>query len=148
MMDSRQIQSILPHRYPFLLVDRILKIEPGKSAVGIKNLNRSEWFFRAHPSYPPVLLLESLAQVAGLVLGSRIREENPQAKFIGLFAGVSDFEFHRCPIRGEVIILKVEVTQSLASLYRFAAEVFVEEEKIAGGQILLSFQATESGSSR
>jgi 3-hydroxyacyl-[acyl-carrier-protein] dehydratase len=139
MMESREIQGILPHRYPFLLVDRILEIEPGRKGTGIKNLTGNEWFFRGHLSYPPALLLESLAQVGGIVLGSKVREENPQSGFIGLFAGVSDFQFQRCPILGEQVILKVEVAQSLASLYRFAAEAYVGEEKIAGGQILLTF---------
>jgi 3-hydroxyacyl-[acyl-carrier-protein] dehydratase len=145
MIESREIQKILPHRYPFLLVDRILEIEPGKRGVGIKNLTGSEWFFREHHLYPPTLLLESLAQVGGIVLGSKAREENPQGQFIGLFAGVSDFKFLRYPDLGEQITLKVEVTQSLASLYRFAAEVFIREEKIAGGQILLSFIQNPSG---
>jgi 3-hydroxyacyl-[acyl-carrier-protein] dehydratase len=139
MMESAEIQSILPHRYPFLLVDRILEIEPGRKGKGIKNLTGSEWFFQGHLSYPPTLLLESLAQVGGIVLGSKLLEENPQSQFIGFFAGVSDFQFQRCPILGEQITLKVEATQRLASLYRFAAEVFVGEEKIAGGQLLLSF---------
>jgi 3-hydroxyacyl-[acyl-carrier-protein] dehydratase len=139
MMESREIQRILPHRYPFLLVDRILEIEPGKKGIGIKNLTGGEWFFQGQATYPPTLLLESLAQVGGIVLGSKAREENPQGQFIGLFAGVSDFQFQRCPVMGEVITLKVMATQSLASLYRFAAEVFVGGEKIAGGQILLSF---------
>jgi len=139
MMESPEIQRILPHRYPFLLVDRILEIEPGKKGTGIKNLTGSEWFFQGHLSYPPTLLLESLAQVGGIVLASKAREENPQSQFIGLFAGVSDFQFQRCPILGEQVTLKVEVAQSLASLYRFAAEAYVGEEKIAGGQILLTF---------
>ena len=139
MMENREIQSILPHRYPFLLVDRIVELEPGKKGTGIKNLSRGEWFFRGHASYPPALLLESLAQVGGIVLGSHAREKNPGARFIGLFAGISDFQFGRCPSLGEQIILKIELAQSLASLYRFAAEAWVREEKIAGGQILLSF---------
>ncbi len=138
-MENREIQSILPHRYPFLLVDRILEMKPGKRGVGIKNLTGSEWFFQGHQSYPPPLLLESLAQVAGIVLASKARDENPHSHFIGLFAGVSGFRFHRCPVFGEQIILQVEVTQSLASLHRFSAEAFIGEEKIAGGQILLSF---------
>ncbi len=141
-MESQEIQSILPHRYPFLLVDRILEIEAGKKGTGIKNLTGSEWFFQGHLSYPPALLLESLAQVGGIVLGSKAREENPQIRFIGLFAGVSHFQFQRCPILGEQITLKVEVAQSLASLYRLTAEAYVGEEKIAGGQILLSFVLT------
>jgi 3-hydroxyacyl-[acyl-carrier-protein] dehydratase len=145
MMESREIQKILPHRYPFLLVDRILEIESGKKGVGIKNLTGSEWFFRDHPMYPPTLLLESLAQVGGIVLGSKAREEDPQGQFIGLFAGVSDFKFLRYPNLGEQITLKVEVTQSLASVYRFSAEAFIGAEKIAGGQILLSFVQNPSG---
>jgi len=148
MMENREIQTILPHRYPFLLVDRIVEIEPGKRGVGIKNLAGSEWFSQGHHSYPAPLLLESLAQVGGIVLGTMAREENPQSHFVGLFAGVSDFQFRRCPVLGEEIILKVELTQSLASIYRFVTEVFVEEEKIAGGQILLSFSRSTSGTPR
>jgi len=144
-MESPEIQSILPHRYPFLLVDRILEIEPGKKGTGVKNLTGSEWFFRGHLSYPPALLLESLAQVGGIVLGSKAREEDPKSQFIGLFAGVSDFQFQRCPILGEQITLRVEVAQSLASLYRLAAEAYVGEEKIAGGQLLLSFILSPAG---
>ena len=145
MMENREIQSILPHRYPFLLVDRILEIEPGKKGIGIMCLTGGEWFFQGHGAYPPALLLESLAQVGGIVLGSKAREENPQSQFIGLFVGVSDFQFQRCPVLGEMITLKVEATQSLASLYRFAAEAFVGAEKIAGGQILLSFMQSPAG---
>ena len=142
MMENKEIQSILPHRYPFLLVDRIVELEPGKRAVGIKNLTGNEWFFNGQPAYPPVLLLESLAQVGGIVLGSKAREENPNLRFKGLFAGVSDFEYRRPPVMGEQVTLKVELSQSLASIYRFSAEVDVEGEKIAGGQILLSFFKT------
>ena len=139
MMENKEIQTLLPHRSPFLLVDRIVELEPGKRAVGIKNLTGNEWYFNGHAVYPPVLLLESLAQVGGIVLGSKAREENPGIRFFGLFAGVSDFQYQRNPILGEQIILKVELSQSLASIYRFAAQVYVEGEKIAGRQILLSF---------
>ena len=137
-MENREIQVLLPHRYPFLLVDRILEMEPGKKGVGVKNVTGGEWYLQGHSSYPSVLLLESLAQVAGIVLSTKAREESG-VRFMGLFAGVSDFEFLRCPALGEQITLRVELTQSLASLYRFAGEAFVGPEKIAGGQILLSF---------
>jgi len=146
-MENREIQTILPHRYPFLLVDRILTLEPGKKAKGVKNLTGNEWFFQGHPYYPPSLLLESLAQVGGVVLGAKAKEENPRVPFVGLFAGVSDFQFHRFPTRGEEITLQVELSQSLASIYRFAAQAFVGDEKIAGGQILLSFLKKPSGGS-
>lgn len=139
MMGNREIQKILPHRYPFLLVDRIIHLEPGKKGVGLKNLTGDEWFFQGHHFFPPVLILESLAQVGGIVLAAKAKEENPQARFMGLFAGVSDFQFFRRAILGEQITLKVELTQSLANVYRFAAEALVNDEKIAGGQIMLSF---------
>jgi 3-hydroxyacyl-[acyl-carrier-protein] dehydratase len=147
MMENREIQKILPHRYPFLLVDRILEIEPGKKGVGLKNLTGGEWFFQGHCTYPPALLLESLAQVGGLVLATKAREENPAAHFIGLFAGVSNFHYARCPILGEQLLLKVELTQSLAAIYRFNTEVLIGDEKIAHGQLLLSFakEPAESG---
>ncbi|MFH1756820.1 MAG: 3-hydroxyacyl-ACP dehydratase FabZ [Pseudomonadota bacterium] len=148
MMENREIQSILPHRYPFLLVDRILTIEPGKKATGIKNLTGNEWFFQGHHFYPPSLLLESLAQVGGIVLGSKAKEENPLVHFAGLFAGVSEFQFRRCPVQGEQITLQVELTQSLASIYRFAVEALVGNEKVAGGQMLLSFIKNPSGGSK
>lgn len=144
-MECREIQRILPHRYPFLLLDRILEIEPGKRGVGVKNLTGNEWFFQGHSFYPPNLLLESLAQVGGVVLGAKAREEDPRAVVQGLFAGVSDFSFRRFPVRGEQIRLQAEVRQSLASIYKFSAEAFVGEEKIAGGQILLSFSRISSG---
>lgn len=139
MIESKDIQKFLPHRFPFLLIDRITEIEPGKKGVGLKHLTGNEWFFRGHSFYPPSLLLESLAQVGGVVLAMKAKEQNPQAGVRGLFAGVSDFSFRRCPARGEQVRLKMEVVQSLSSIYKFSAEAFVEEEKIAGGQLLLSF---------
>ena len=142
MMENKEIQSILPHRYPFLLVDRMVELEPGKRGVGIKNLTGNEWCLSGGGAYPPVLLLESLAQVGGIVLGSKAREENPGSRFFGLFAGVSDFQFMRSPVVGEPITLKVELSQSLASIYRFQCEVQSGGEKIAAGQILISFSRT------
>ena len=82
----------------------------------MKNLTGNEWFFQGHSSYPPNLLLESLAQVGGVVLAAKAREENPKAPVQGLFAGVSDFTFRRCPARGEQVRLEVEVLQSLSSI--------------------------------
>ncbi len=142
MMENREIQEILPHRYPFLLVDRITHLEPGEKAIGLKNLTGDEWFFQGHHFFPPVLILESLAQVGGIVLAAKAKEENPQARFMGLFAGVSDFQFYRSAVLGEQVTLKVELTQSLANVYRFAAEALVQDEKIASGQITLSFSPT------
>jgi len=142
MMENREIQKILPHRYPFLLIDRILSLEPGKKGQGMKNLTEGEWFLHGHCHYPPPLILESLAQVGGIILGSKAREESPGVVFIGLFAGVSNFTWLRYPRLGEAVTLKMELSKSLAALYRFNGEVWVDREKIAGGEILLSFIKT------
>lgn len=139
MMENREIQKILPHRYPFLLIDRIPLLEPGKKAVGIKQLTVGEWFFQEHSLYPPSLILESLAQVGGVILGSKAREETPGVGFIGLFAGVSNFQWQRYPALGEEMTLKMELNKSLAGVYRFGGEVWIGQEKIGGGEILLSF---------
>jgi len=139
MIENREIQKILPHRYPFLLIDRLVEVEPGKRGVGIKNLTAGEWFFKDHSCYPPNLLIESLAQVGGVVLGLQARDANSPEPVQGLFAGVTDFQIQRYAAAGEQLTLKVEMIQSLASIYKFTAEALVGEEKIAGGQILLSF---------
>ncbi len=144
MIENREIQTLLPHRYPLLLIDRITEIEAGKRAVGVKNITGGEWCLHGQSRYPFVLLLESLAQVAGVVLASKGREEAPGVSFAGLFAGISDFEFLRTPAAGEQVILRVELNQSQGSIYRFSGEVLVGSEKLAGGQILLSFAANPS----
>jgi 3-hydroxymyristoyl/3-hydroxydecanoyl-(acyl carrier protein) dehydratase len=88
---------------------------------------------------PPALVLESLAQVGGIVLVSKARQDDPAGRFVGLFAGGSEFRFHRSPTVGEQLILMTVLSHTLASIYRFEGEVFVGAEKIAEGQILLSF---------
>jgi len=108
MLTSVDIQNIIPHRYPFLLVDRILEVEPGKRAVGIKNVSSNEPFFQGHfpgnPIMPGVLIIEALAQtacVAGLLL-----EENKGK--LGMFTGFEDIKFRRPVVPGDVLRLEVE----------------------------------------
>ncbi|MDP4125464.1 MAG: 3-hydroxyacyl-ACP dehydratase FabZ [Bacillota bacterium] len=109
MLESQEIQEIIPHRYPFLLVDRIIELEVGKRAVGIKNLSINESFFQGHfpghPIMPGVLIIEALAQV-GTVAILKMPEYHG---YLGLFAGLDDVKFKRQVVPGDQLRLEVEL---------------------------------------
>ena len=106
-----QIQEIIPHRYPFLLVDKIIEVEWGKRAVGLKNVTMNEWFFQGHfPTYPVmpgVLILEALAQVGAVAL---LGMEEYKGR-IGFFGGIDGVRFKKQVVPGDVLRLETEVTQ-------------------------------------
>ena len=112
MLNSREIQEIIPHRYPFLLIDKIESFEPGKIAVGFKNVTINEYFFQGHfpeePVMPGVLIIEALAQVGAVVILS-------QEKFKGklaYFAGINKAKFRKKVIPGDVLRLEVEIIKT------------------------------------
>ncbi|WP_088227165.1 3-hydroxyacyl-ACP dehydratase FabZ [Desulfosporosinus sp. FKB] len=109
MLTSQEIQEIIPHRYPFLLVDRIIELEEGKRGVGIKNVSINEPFFQGHfpghPIMPGVLILEALAQVGAVV----ILKMPEYAGSIGLFAGLDEVKIRRQVTPGDQLRLEVEV---------------------------------------
>lgn len=108
MLSNVDVQKIIPHRYPFLLVDKILEVEPGKKAIGIKNVSANEPFFQGHfpcnPIMPGVLIVEALAQtacVAGLLM-----EENKGK--LGMFTGFEKIKFRKQVVPGDTLRLEVE----------------------------------------
>jgi 3-hydroxyacyl-[acyl-carrier-protein] dehydratase len=110
-LNSVQIQQIIPHRYPFLLVDKILEVEFGKRAVGLKNVTMNEWFFQGHfPAYPVmpgVLIMEALAQVGAVAL---LGMEEYKGR-IAFFGGLDGVRFKRQVMPGDTLRLEVEVLQ-------------------------------------
>ena len=108
-LDINQIQKILPHRYPFLLVDRILEIEPKKRAVGIKNVTANEHFFvghfPGHPVMPGVLIIEAMAQVAGVLMLS----EKANIGKMAYFMGINNVKFRKTVVPGDQLLIEVEV---------------------------------------
>ncbi|BBU41210.1 3-hydroxyacyl-ACP dehydratase FabZ [Aeribacillus composti] len=109
MLDIQQIKEIIPHRYPFLLVDRVVELEEGKRAVGIKNVTINEPFFNGHypdyPVMPGVLIVEALAQVGGVAM---MKKEEYKGK-LPLFAGIDKCRFKRQVRPGDQLKLEVEM---------------------------------------
>ncbi|MBO8126136.1 MAG: 3-hydroxyacyl-ACP dehydratase FabZ [Firmicutes bacterium] len=139
-MDIREIKAILPHRYPFLLVDRVLELEKGQRGVGIKNLTANEAFFNGHypdyPIMPGVLIIEALAQLAGLIL---LQEDGVAKESLPLFAGIEKARFRRQVIPGDVLRLEVEVIAQRRNYLKVSGKATVEGEIAA--EAILTFMA-------
>lgn len=136
MLTTLQIQQILPHRYPFLLVDRVVEMEVPKRAVGIKNVSINEEFFLGHfpgaPVMPGMLILECMAQVGGLMLLSDPRH---QGKYI-LFGGVDKVRFHKPVVPGDTLRIEVNVLKDRGRFGKVQGHAFVEGQCVAEGEFL------------
>ena len=138
-MDIRRILEILPHRYPLLLVDRILSLEEGKRIVGIKNVTFNEPFFQGHfpgyPIMPGVLIVEAMAQVgAVLMLGSMPDRKNK----LVYFAGIDRAKFLRPVVPGDQIRFEVTVLKARARTARLRGEAYVGDDLAAEAELLSS----------
>ncbi|MBI4301661.1 MAG: 3-hydroxyacyl-ACP dehydratase FabZ [Chloroflexi bacterium] len=135
MLGPREIQNIIPHRWPFLLVDRILEMEPGVGAVGIKNFTINEPFFQGHfpgsPIVPGVLIVEALAQVGAVALLS-LPENKGKVAF---FAGIDDFRFRHPVLPGDSVRLEVKLTKLHLPIGKGAAKAGVEGKIVAEGEL-------------
>ncbi|MFB9327024.1 3-hydroxyacyl-ACP dehydratase FabZ [Paenibacillus aurantiacus] len=140
MLDIQQIQQIIPHRPPFLLVDRILEVEAGKRAVGLKNVTMNEPFFTGHfPEYavmPGVLIVEALAQVGTVAI---LMVEANKGK-IGFFAGIDNFRFRGQVTPGDTLILEVEITRLKGPIGKGQATAKVGDKVVAEGEIMFALQ--------
>lgn len=137
-MDARAILAVLPHRYPFLLVDRILEVEPGKRAVGIKNVSANEPQFQGHfperPIMPGVLIVEALAQVGAVLM---LQNEAHRGK-LALFAGIDSCRFRRLVQPGDQLRLEVEVLRMRANFGKVSAKATVDGEPACEAELLFT----------
>jgi 3-hydroxyacyl-[acyl-carrier-protein] dehydratase len=140
MLDINQIKEIIPHRYPFLLVDRILEVEEGQRAVGIKNVSANEEFFNGHfpdyPVMPGVLVVEALAQVGAVAM--LMKEENKGR--LAFFTGIDN-----CRIRGQVrpgdqLRLEVEMTRVRSSMGKGKGIAYVDGQIVCETEIMFALK--------
>ena len=133
-LDIREIMATIQHRYPFLLVDRILELEPGKRAVGLKNVTFNEHFFPGHfpdnPVMPGVLIVEHAAQVGGILLLASTGNEGKLA----LFAAIDEMKFRRMVVPGDQLITEVEILRAGGRAGKVHVTCRVDGEVAAEGQ--------------
>jgi len=131
MMDIKDIQNLLPHRYPFLLVDRIIQMETGTKAVGIKNVTINEEFFQGHfpnhPIMPGVLIIEALAQVAGILA---LHSGATAGKAV-YFLSIERAKFRKPVVPGDQLKLEANILQQRGNVWKFSGNAFVEDKIVA-----------------
>lgn len=138
MLSATDIQKIIPHRYPFLLVDRILELEPMKRAVGIKSVTFNEQFFQGHfpgqPVMPGVLILEAMAQVGGIAM---LYPEENRGK-LAFFAGMERVKFRKPVVPGDQLRMVAEIIKVRGSMGKIWAEAYVDGQLAAEGEFMFA----------
>ena len=139
MMDVNEIREYLPHRYPFLLVDRVVELTLGESIVAYKNVTINEPFFNGHfpdfPVMPGVLIVEAMAQAAG-ILGFKTMDKKPADGSLYLFVGSDNLRFRRQVVPGDRLQLEAKVVSTKRGIWKFDCQATVDGELAAAGTIL------------
>jgi 3-hydroxyacyl-[acyl-carrier-protein] dehydratase len=143
MLEAKDIQQIIPHRWPFLLVDRILELRPGEGAVGVKNVTAAEPCFQGHfpdyPIFPGVLIVEAMAQLGAVAVLS-VPENKGK---IVLFAGIDGLRFRAPVFPGDTLRLEVQFTKMRGSIGKGAAKATVADKTVAEGELTFAIANSE-----
>ncbi len=145
-LDISQVMELLPHRYPFLLIDRVLEMERGKSLSAIKNVTINEPFFDGHfpgqPVMPGVLVLEAMAQATGLLAFTEMGEEHKSKLY--LLVGIDKGRFREPVLPGDQLILNISMKRSMRGIGIYQCEALVEGRGVAEAEIMCSTQDRQS----
>ena len=144
--DINQIQKILPHRYPFLMIDRVIDVDPGKTLTAIKNVSVNEPFFGGHfpghPVFPGVFMLECIAQ-ASAILASIMIDTTATGKNVYLFAGVDKARFKRPVVPGDQLRINVQFLKHVKKLWRCTGTIEVDGELACASDVLFTHREIE-----
>jgi len=139
VMDIHEILKFLPHRYPFLLIDRVIDIDMGKSLVAIKNVTMNESYFAGHfpnrPVMPGVLILEAMAQAGG-VLAYKSTNTSPKDGVLYYFAGIDKARFRRVVEPGDQLRLEVKVVGSKRAIWKLEGSAYVGDELACSAEFM------------
>lgn len=142
-MDINEIKHLLPHRYPFLLVDRVVELEKGKRILAYKNITANEGVFNGHfpgmPIFPGVMIIEAMAQAAG-VLGFVTEGKSNDDDMLYLFAGVDDARFKRQVIPGDQLFLEAQIDSVKRNIWRFNCRATVGGELASSAMIMCALK--------
>jgi len=145
-MDINGILKLLPHRYPFLLVDRVLSLEPGKNIIAIKNISINEPFFQGHfphyPVMPGVLIIEALAQAAA-ILSFKTENHVSDGKFVYYFVGIDNARFKKPVSAGDQLVLSVQITRFLKGIWKYTAQAKVDDILVAEADLMCAMRAID-----
>lgn len=145
-MNIHEILEYLPHRFPFLLVDRVLELELGKRIVAIKNVTINEPFFPGHfpgrPVMPGVLILEALAQAAA-ILSLKSEGVRPDPSLLYYFVGIDSARFKKPVEPGDQLMLHVELTRSVRGIWKYAAKAMVDNVVVTEAELMCTVRKVE-----
>lgn len=143
-MDIHEVLKHLPHRYPFLLIDRVLSCEPGKNIVALKNVTINEPFFVGHfphhPVMPGVLIVEAMAQAAA-ILSFKTMNTTADDKSVYYFAGIDNARFKKPVSAGDQLLLHVEITRTMKGVWKYAAVAKVNDSVVSEAELLCTLRA-------
>ena len=143
LFDIEKIMTLLPHRYPFLLIDRVLSLEAGKRLKALKNVTINEPFFQGHfpgkPIMPGVLIVEAMAQAGGVLWMSSLDEESSGSLFF--FTGIDKVRFRKPVVPGDQIIFDIEMLKVRGKVAKMAGKATVDDQVAAEGELMASIGA-------
>lgn len=147
MMEANEVREYLPHRYPFLLIDRVISVEAGEEIVALKNVSVNEPFFTGHfpadPVMPGVLIIEAMAQAAG-ILGFVSEQKRPSDGYMYLLCGSDKARFKRQVLPGDQLVLRARLVTTKRNILKFSCQAHVDDKLVAAADLLVAEQRIQT----